>query len=178
MSEYIYMIKQHRHQKDEFFANQSDSPLEKKDKIGFEGLKYFPINEKFSFKNIKMLEFPNPKEKYLMERSAGDIQDYYIFGRVLFLVNEENYELLVYTNPEVGNDYYFVPFWDKTALSGETYGGGRYLELENNPDGTFTLDFNLAYNPYCVYSPHYSCPLIPQRNRLEVKIEAGEKNFK
>jgi uncharacterized protein (DUF1684 family) len=46
---------------------------------------------------------------------------------------------------------FFVPFVDATS-GDETYGAGRYLELEALEDGTFLADFNLAYNPYCAYS--------------------------
>jgi uncharacterized protein (DUF1684 family) len=36
----------------------------------------------------------------------------------------------------------------------------------------------MAYNPYCAYSPAYSCPIPPVENHLKVKIEAGEKSYK
>jgi uncharacterized protein (DUF1684 family) len=58
-----------------------------------------------------------------------------------------------------------VPFLDATSGT-ETYGAGRYLDLEPDDDGTWTLDFNLAYHPSCVYDPRYSCPLTPAENRL------------
>ncbi len=45
------------------------------------------------------------------------------------------------------------------------------------PGGRFLVDFNLAYNPYCAYNERWSCPLPPSANRLQVRIEAGEKKF-
>jgi hypothetical protein len=39
------------------------------------------------------------------------------------------------------------------------------------------LDFNVARNPPCAYSPYTTCPLPPPENRLAVVIEAGEKQF-
>ena len=42
-------------------------------------------------------------------------------------------------------------------------------------DGTYVVDFNLAYHPSCVYDPRFSCPLTPAENRLPVRIEAGER---
>jgi uncharacterized protein (DUF1684 family) len=39
------------------------------------------------------------------------------------------------------------------------------------------LDFNLAYNPPCVFSPYATCPLPPPQNRLALRIEAGERSF-
>jgi uncharacterized protein (DUF1684 family) len=41
----------------------------------------------------------------------------------------------------------------------------------------FEIDFNFAYNPYCAYSPYFSCPLPPVENWLKLPIRAGEKNF-
>src|SRR3990170_4408025 len=58
----------------------------------------------------------------------------------------------------------------------ETYGAGRYLEVEENED-KFELDFNYAYNPYCAYTSGYSCPLPPLENWLKVTIRAGERNY-
>lgn len=34
------------------------------------------------------------------------------------------------------------------------------------------------YNPYCAYSPSFSCPLPPRENWLNVTIRAGEKDYK
>ena len=68
----------------------------------------------------------------------------------------------------------FVPFLDATSGT-ETYGAGRYLDLEPEDDGTWTLDFNLAYHPSCVYDPRFSCPLTPAENRLAIRVEAGER---
>jgi uncharacterized protein (DUF1684 family) len=62
----------------------------------------------------------------------------------------------------------------------ETYGAGRYLDLDltdRAPNGRWILDFNKAYNPWCVYSQDYACPFVPPENWLEVPINAGEKNY-
>jgi uncharacterized protein (DUF1684 family) len=68
----------------------------------------------------------------------------------------------------------FVPFLDATTGT-ETYGAGRYLDIEPEDDGTWVLDFNLAYHPSCVYDPRFSCPLTPPENRLAIRVEAGER---
>jgi uncharacterized protein (DUF1684 family) len=65
----------------------------------------------------------------------------------------------------------------RDATSGkQTYGGGRYLdyplsEIKNN---VIVLDFNKAYNPYCVYQATYACPVPPAENTLTASIQAGE----
>ncbi len=68
----------------------------------------------------------------------------------------------------------FVPFLDVTS-GRETYGAGRYMDLEPDDDGTYELDFNFAYHPSCVYDVRFSCPLTPAENRLPVRVEAGER---
>ena len=70
-----------------------------------------------------------------------------------------------------------VPFTDATSGI-ETYGGGRYLVTGPvRADDTVEVDFNLAYNPPCVFTPYATCQLPPPANRLPVRIEAGEKDF-
>jgi uncharacterized protein len=59
-----------------------------------------------------------------------------------------------------------------------TYGGGRFL-YTTAPDakGRVVVDFNRAYNPPCVFSPHATCPLPWAANRLPVPVEAGERHL-
>jgi uncharacterized protein len=74
----------------------------------------------------------------------------------------------------------FVPFRDATASS-TSYGAGRYLlDTVKGADlgmdgGDLVLDFNFAYNPSCAYDPRWACPLAPPGNRLDIPIEAGER---
>ena len=57
-----------------------------------------------------------------------------------------------------------------------TYGAGRFLYAPAaGEDGTTVLDFNLAYNPPCAFTPYATCPLPPPQNWLQVPIEAGEQ---
>ena len=68
----------------------------------------------------------------------------------------------------------FVPFGDLTN-GNETYPGGRYLDLERTATGIYDLDFNRAFNPFCVFNAKYDCPLPPRENRLPAPIRAGER---
>ena len=83
-------------------------------------------------------------------------------------------QLTAYTFDGGDGQSLFVPFLDATSGT-ETYGAGRYLDLEPEDDLSYELDFNLAYHPSCVYDPVYSCPLTPAENRLPIRIEAGER---
>ena len=71
----------------------------------------------------------------------------------------------------------FLVFGDLTNET-DTYGGGRFLYTDPpEADGRVVADFNLAYNPPCVFSEFATCPLPPAENRLSLRIEAGEKDW-
>lgn len=75
---------------------------------------------------------------------------------------------------EEENDTLWLIFGDATN-GDQTYGAGRFLVTGPvQPDGSVTVDFNLAYNMPCVFSPYATCPLPPEGNRLSVPIPAGE----
>ncbi len=159
-----------RAEKDNFFANDFQSPLTPAQKRDFHGLKYFPENPELRLE-LKAEEFPT-KERVEMQTSTGDVQVYHKHARLRFEVDGSPAELTVYEGP----NGFFLPFVDSLAGK-ETYAAGRYLEPEPLPGGRFLVDFNMAYNPYCAYNEHWSCPLTPFENRLKVPIRAGEKLF-
>jgi len=76
----------------------------------------------------------------------------------------------------------FLPFRDATNGT-ETYGAGRYLlDAAKSADlggdisrRALILDFNFAFQPSCSFDPRWSCPLSPPENRLDIRIEAGER---
>ncbi len=81
---------------------------------------------------------------------------------------------------ESKNALFFI-FRDTTSRT-TTYGAGRFLytALPSNgltEAGTVELDFNLATNPPCAYTPYATCLLPPEQNRLTVAIAAGEKRY-
>ena len=76
----------------------------------------------------------------------------------------------------------FLPLRDATNGK-ETYGAGRYvLDTAKSADlgpgsapGSLVLDFNFSFHPSCAFDPRWSCPLSPPENRLDLRIEAGER---
>jgi uncharacterized protein len=162
-----------REMKDAFFRASGGSPLTREQKKTFAGLHYFDENPALRFQ-APLEKYPKP-EPIQMATSTGQIAPYLKYGVVRFDVGGEKQALQVYKSEE--QDALFLPFADATT-GNESYGAGRYLDPEEEANGTITLDFNLAYNPYCAYDPiKWSCPLPPAENRLKVRIEAGEKKF-
>jgi uncharacterized protein (DUF1684 family) len=164
-------LKQFRKRKDRFFKSDPDSPLSAEQKRAFSGLEYYAENPALRF-DVEVEPFAE-QVHVQMQTSTGDVQDYVRYGTFRFKAEDQPAVLTVYTSEEGGA---FVPFADATSGS-ETYGAGRYLELEPLGGNRFHVDFNLAYNPWCAYSPDYSCPIPPRENRIQVPIHAGEKDF-
>lgn len=159
-----------RAQKDDFFARDLQSPLTSEQKRAFTGLNYFPENGGLRFEAL--VELLPSNERVEMQTSTGDVQVYRRHSHFRFQVEGSQAELTIYEGPHG----FFLPFVDSLAGQ-ETYPAGRYLEPEPLPGGSFLIDFNLAYNPYCAYNDRWSCPLTPFENRLSVPIRAGEKLF-
>ena len=159
-----------RREKDAFFKHDPHSPLLPEQKAGFSALRYFPENPDLDL-SVEVERFPEGDEIQI-QTNTGDVQTYERFGRFGFEIDGEPAQLTIFHN----DNGYFLPFTDLLAGE-ETYGAGRYLEPERMPDGRFEVDFNQAYNPYCAYNGHWSCPTTPPENRLKVPIRAGEKTF-
>ena len=159
-----------RAQKDEFFASQPESPLTPEQKRSFQGLYYFPETPDLRLE-VRVEEFAE-QDEIQMQTTTGGVQDYVRFGKFRFQVDGDEAEMTIYAS----HHGFFLPFADSLAGT-ETYGAGRYLEPQHLGNGTFLVDFNLAYNPYCAYNEAWACPITPFENRVNVPIRAGEKIF-
>lgn len=92
-------------------------------------------------------------------------------GVVRFVIDGETYDLEAY---ESGDKLFFV-FGDTTNRD-ETYGAGRFLYSDvPGDDGVTVMDFNKAYSPPCAFNDFSTCPVASPRNRLPIRVEAGEK---
>jgi len=174
---YIASLEEQRKQKDASMKNDADSPFNQEPKQHFEPLKYFPVDPDFVFKS-KLIEFAN-KDTISVFGTKGEERKVVRFGYVSISYQNKNYKINVYNGTSrSGEKYYSLWFTDKTTGE-ETYGVGRYLDFELNADKNFlyTIDFNLAYSPYCSYSPKYSCAVPTKDDYLDITVNAGEKKF-
>ena len=92
-------------------------------------------------------------------------------GLLHFEIGGQSFELEAY---KAGDEFLLV-FGDATS-GRETYPAGRFL-YANKPgkDGVVVLDFNTAQNPPCAYNEFATCPIASPRNRLAIRIPAGER---
>ncbi|HIH96218.1 MAG TPA: DUF1684 domain-containing protein [Thermoplasmata archaeon] len=177
ISEWKEGLERERETKDRFFAEHWQSPIPPKDRIRFKGLDYFPLDPAYRFE----LELHEHEEKRAvrMAYTKGQEQDFLQWGEFWLKVGSKEQAIQAYKS-DPAEERLFILFRDATSGK-ETYGAGRYLDLEPDKDrtaeGKWILDLNKAYNPWCVYSEDYTCPFVPPENWLEVPIHAGEKNY-
>lgn len=164
----------------EEFRNPETSPLPDRYRKDFETLEFFAPDTNLIFQG--RLELTPNAIPFDMPTTTDRKSREVVYGIVHFSINGNPQQLEIYQNKELMEkegyeDYLFLPFTDETN-GDNTYEGGRYLDLRIPSGTTIEINFNKAYNPYCVYNKKYSCPIVPSINALNVKIEAGVKAFK
>ena len=161
-----------RRAKDHFMLHDPDSPLTEEQRQRGAGLSYFGESE--ALRLVLEPKLRQTEEPVEVQVNTGEVDTFLRWGTVSFDVDGEPAELTIFRGGEDGD--LFLPLADATSGT-ETYGAGRYLDVERRPDGKILVDFNYAYNPYCAYNDRWSCPLTPPENRVKVAIRAGEKSF-
>lgn len=171
---YYERLERERREKNSRFRTSETSPIPAVEKNTFSSLLYFRIDE--SYKVQASLERYEDGGNIIIPTSDGKKRTYTKFGKASFMLKGTPLSLTLYLHVGESEELLFLPFADETSAE-DTYGAGRYLDLEVPRGNEITLDFNLAYNPYCAYNNTYSCPLPPRENYLAIKVEAGEKNY-
>lgn len=166
-------IMDYRKRKDDEFKTSQDSPVAPEIRPAFTGLSYYPIDWRYRFEG-PVNRYENP-QRIIIIATDGEKRDALKYGYIRFFVDGREHRLEVYKLLEAGLEkMLFIPFTDINAGK-ETYSAGRYIDLEEKPDGRYVIDFNRAYSPSCAYGGNYSCPVTPKENHLKIAIPAGEK---
>ena len=143
-------------------------------RIEFPGIEMFDLNPEWRF--VATFDRYDPPRTIKVPNILGTVSDQPSPGAVVFKVGRKKYRLDV--TQERDNPNYFIAFGDSTN-GFETYGGGRFVWVDvEDENGRVVLDFNKSYNPPCVFTDYSTCPLPPRQNRLPLRIEAGEKDYK
>ena len=159
--------------KDEHFKSDPDSPVPPDKKATLIPLAYFPIDESYAVP--ASLEPAAERTRLQVPTSSGKMREIERIGTLKFSLKGQSLKLTAFFDLESKElKRLFVPFTDLTS-GAETYPAGRYMELDPTPTGIYVVDFNIAYHPYCYYSPEYDCPYPPAENRLATPIRAGER---
>ncbi len=170
--DYATRISAARTEKDAEFQKTS-YPVPDNRKAELLPLAYYPIDSAYNVPAVlkpstdkQVIQIPTSSGQPRAERRAGTLE-FALQGRPL--------KLTAFVEADAPNmNRLFLPFADLTSGT-DTYGGGRYLDLDRTATGFYELDFNRAYHPYCVYNPTTECPYPPPENRLPLAIRAGER---
>jgi uncharacterized protein len=143
-----------------------NSPLRKT----FTGTRWFPVDESYRVTG-KFVPFDLPKPTQI-QNVMGDTLNDPMMGYISFQLRGKDFRLI----SDASSGEVELVFRDLTS-GHETYAASRFLDTKIEPGGRVILDFNQAYNPPCAYNPYTTCPLPPPENRLDTRIEAGEKTY-
>ena len=147
-------------------VRDKNSPLRKT----FTGMKWYPVDPAYRVEGT-FVPFDRPKQ-FQVPNLLGDIDTMTSPGHVTFTLNGRPANMLAVTD---GDELWFI-FRDLTS-GATTYPAARFLYTPPPANGKVVLDFNKAENPPCAFNPYATCPLPPPENRLQVRVEAGEKTY-
>lgn len=162
-----------RAEKDSFMRHSADSPVPVERRATFSPLPYYPIDE--AYRVPASLHVAQSDEIIQLSTSTGKPRRMRRIGTLAFTLKGQSLTLTAFADLDDAQlRRLFVPFGDLTSGT-ETYQGGRYLDLDRTASRVYDLDFNRAYNPFCVFDSRYECPIPPRENRLKLPVRAGEK---
>ncbi|WP_027384356.1 DUF1684 domain-containing protein [Epilithonimonas caeni] len=174
--ENIASIKKFQKELNAEYKDPKGSPLRGNNLKRFKQHPFFPIDLKYRV-TAKFVKTENPVP-FELPTSSGKFKQYQEYGKATFELDGKLLTLTIYQSLDLMKmdkyrDYLFLPFRDETNEK-ETYGGGRYMDLRIPAGKEIVLDFNRSYQPFCAYNAFdYNCPIVPEENRLPVRIEAG-----
>jgi uncharacterized protein (DUF1684 family) len=170
--DYIQKITAARAAKDADFRASND-PIPENKKAEFLPLAYFPIDPAYDvLAGLK----PAAEEVVLeMPTSTGTRRKMRRAGTMEFTLKGQQMSLVAFNELDDPDMNHMTLMFSDMTSGTETYAAGRYIDLRRTASGIYSLDFNLAYHPYCYYNPTYECPYPPPENRLKVPIHAGER---
>jgi len=177
ISNWKKVLEEERELKDGFFKAHPQSPIPLGGRMRFKRLEYYPPDLNYRFE-LELHEH-DEKKSIKLAYTRGEVKEFIRWGEFRFKIGGQEQVLQAYkSSPE--EELLSIFFRDATSGK-ETYGAGRYLDLEperdRTIDGKWILDFNKAYNPWCAYSEAYTCPFVPPENWLKVAVRAGEKSY-
>ena len=171
-------IEHHREEYKQDFIKDERSPLREPD---FEFMHFYPAD--IDYKCDCSFVYTRDAKPFEMSTVSGNTKIFTKYGIASCNIDGTSFDVNIYSSKQTQaipgyRDYLFVPFKDLT--SGEsTYGGGRYIDMRMGDirKGRVTIDFNKCYNPWCMYSDGYNCPIPPIENHIGVELNAGEKTW-
>lgn len=173
LASYQAGIEDSRLARERAFRDPENSPVPLEELESWSGLDFYPVDPSYRLEG-KLVRHSRPQRTEI-SATGGELRAAEEVGYFVLDLGAGDERLPLFRMLEGG--HWFLPFLDATTEV-ETYPAGRYLEVEELPNGSFLLDFNEAYNPYCAYGGDWSCPITPESNRLQAAILAGERGYR
>lgn len=137
--------------------------------LNFPAIEYFPTTDEHRVSAV-LRRYDTPRVVRVGTVIEGLDYNPWSPGVVEFQIDGKTYDLEAY---DAGDDLFFV-FGDQTT-GRETYPAGRFLYAKKpGDDSVLELDFNISHSPPCAYNDFATCPVASPRNRMAVRIAAGE----
>ncbi|NKB67201.1 MAG: DUF1684 domain-containing protein [Candidatus Latescibacteria bacterium] len=159
--------------KDSLLRHGADSPIPQTERAVFAGLNYFSVD--LAYRIAGQMHIYGRRQQIQLPNTGDSFTPVERWGRFVGELAGTPFWLEIYRS---GDSDELVIFYTDPTNGEESYGGGRYVALQRQEDGGYVLDFNLSYNPYCVYNTDYICPIPPAHNRMPMAIRAGEMGYK
>jgi uncharacterized protein (DUF1684 family) len=176
-ADYLARLARYRDNANFRFRDRILSPLTEADRLAFSGLEFFDPAPDLALP--ARFEPAADQSVFAMPTYDRRTLRYSHQGTLTVKLHGSPLRLKAFRRQEEGGrrNFLLVPFRDATN-AGETYAGGRYIELSLPLPAVPVLDFNRAQNPLCAYDPSYACPIPPRENHLPMPIQAGEKRYR
>ncbi len=180
---------QYRAEKDEFFAHDPLSPFVRDTSARYHGINWFPVDPAYCGRSV-LHAYADPETVVVMG-TKGEARRQLRYGYFEFpfpgasgapvMIRLNAYKFTPYDGDRYARYPEALSIWFTDSTTGrETYGVGRYIdggEDMHDPNHAYVIDLNKAYNPYCAYSPMYSCAIPRKEDHLEVAVRAGEMKY-
>jgi len=175
--------------RDSSFSHDPGSPFMRDTSVHYHGINWFPIDP--AFRGISLLHAYADPETVVVMGTRGEARRELRYGYVEITVpgpggTPATLRLNVYKFTPYDRQRYDLyrdnlSIWFTDSTTGhETYGVGRYLDIGNDthdPRHMYVIDLNQAYNPFCAYSPRYSCAIPREEDRLNIALHVGEMKY-
>jgi len=138
----------------------------------FAGIDHYPIDPSWRIE-ARWVPFDRPRD-LMIKNILGQESNALVLGKVVFEREGRTIELLP-LQETLGEPLFFI-IADETSGK-ETYGAARFVYADAPVDGKVVIDFNLAVNPPCAFTPFATCPLPPAENVMPIAVTAGEKDY-
>jgi hypothetical protein len=179
----------YRAEHDSFMRHHPESPFHRDPAIHYGGTQWFPVDPLFRATSI-LHRYETP-DTVTVFGTRGEARRQLKYGYFEFILPDEQgnprqvrlnvYKFTPYDSVRYAlyRDELNVWFTDETTGK-ETYDVGRYVNIGTehpDPDYLYTIDLNMAYNPYCAYSDSFSCAIPREEDHIALPLRVGEKKY-